>query len=338
MPLYASVDLHSNNSYATITDGKDKVIKEKRLPNQIEEVERFFGPYKDRIDSVVTEATYNGYWLLDGLKGLGYNVKLANPSAMKQYEGLKHTDDKSDCLWLNRLNRLNILPQAYIYPEKDRPVRDLLRRRMYLTQMRTSFITVLKIQFQSWNSTSIAPRAIYKLDHADISKLFRDKALRLSANSFLDSIQLLNQQITEIESHVERAAKKDPVVDRLQVLKGIGPILAWTIKYETGELSRFKSIKNYLSYAGLVESLKLSNFKVKGKGNRKNRNRFLRWAFQEAAIHSLLHNRAERYHDRLARRKGKFKAKAIMASKIARVAYMIMEDPNFIYDPDKLFR
>ena len=209
---------------------------------------------------------------------------------------------------------------------------------MYLTQMRTSLITVLKIQFQSWNSTHIAPRAIYKLDHADISKLFRDKALRLSANSFLDSIQLLNQQIAEIEAYIERAAKKDPVVDRLQVLKGIGPILAWTIKYETGELSRFKSIKNYLSYAGLVESLKLSNFKVKGKGNRKNRNRFLRWAFQEAAIHSLLHDRAERYHDRLARRKGKFKAKAIMASKIARVAYMIMEDPNFIYDPNKLFR
>ena len=337
MPLYASVDLHSNNSYVAVTNEKDKVIKEKRLPNQIEDIERFLEPYKDRIDSVVTEATYNGYWLLDGLKKLGYNVKMANPSAMKQYEGLKYTDDKSDCLWLNRLNRLDVLPTAYIYPEKDRPVRDLLRRRMYLTQMRTGFITCLKTQFQSWNSTHIAPRAIYKLDESDISKLFKDKSLRLSANSFLDSIRLLNQQISQIESHVEQSTKKDPVIEKLQVLKGIGPILAWTIKYETGEISRFKTIKNYLSYSGLVQSLRLSNYKVKGKGNRKNRNRFLRWAFQEAAVHSLLHERARHYHDRLAKRKGKFKAKAIMASKIARVAFMIMTDTNFIFDPDKLF-
>ena len=58
-------------------------------------------------------------------------MHLANPSAIKQYEGLKHTDDKWDAFWLAHLKRLDILPEGYIYPKEERPVRDLLRRRLF---------------------------------------------------------------------------------------------------------------------------------------------------------------------------------------------------------------
>ena len=74
-------------------------------------------PFKDSLAGVVVESTYNWYWLVDGLMEEGYKVRLANPSAMKQYEGLKHTDDQSDAFWLAHMDRLKILPQGYIYQE-----------------------------------------------------------------------------------------------------------------------------------------------------------------------------------------------------------------------------
>jgi transposase len=44
----------------------------------------------------VVESTYNWYWLVDGLQEEGYKVHLANPSAVKQYEGIKTSDSKRD--------------------------------------------------------------------------------------------------------------------------------------------------------------------------------------------------------------------------------------------------
>ena len=59
----------------------------------------------------------------------GYSsAHLANPAAIKQYEGLKHSDDQHDAFFLAQLLILGILPQGYIYPKKDRPVRDLARK------------------------------------------------------------------------------------------------------------------------------------------------------------------------------------------------------------------
>ena len=62
----------------------------------------------------------NIYWLVDGLMDLGYKVHLANPSAIKQYEGLKHTGDDWHSFWFVHMRRLNILPEGYTHiQEKD---------------------------------------------------------------------------------------------------------------------------------------------------------------------------------------------------------------------------
>ncbi len=62
-------------------------------------------PFRDSLEGVVVESTFNWYWLVDALKEHGYKVHLANPSAIKQYEGLKHTDDKWDSYWLAHMLR-----------------------------------------------------------------------------------------------------------------------------------------------------------------------------------------------------------------------------------------
>lgn len=62
------------------------------------------------------------------LQGGSFSPCLANPAAIKQYEGLKYTDDTHDAFYLAKLMRLGILPTGYLYPREQRGVRDLLRR------------------------------------------------------------------------------------------------------------------------------------------------------------------------------------------------------------------
>ena len=112
---------------------------------------------------IVVESTYNWYWLVDGLMKEGYKVHLANPSAIKQYEGLKYSDDVREAFFLAQLLKLGILPEGYIYPKEERPVRDLLRRRLILIRQRTSHI----LSFQSL----ITRNTGVKMSCNDIKKL-----------------------------------------------------------------------------------------------------------------------------------------------------------------------
>ena len=129
MALYSGIDLHGNNNVTLLLDDQDRVIYQKRLPNQLPTILEQLAPYQADITGVVVESTYNWYWLVDGLMEAGYRVHLANPTAIQQYSGLKYTDDHSDARWLAHLLRLGVLPEGYIYPKEQRPLRDLLRKR-----------------------------------------------------------------------------------------------------------------------------------------------------------------------------------------------------------------
>ena len=99
---------------------------------------------KEEIIGIVVESTFNWYWLVDLLVENGFKVHLANPAGIQKYKGLKYSDDKFDSFWLAHMLRLGILPEGYIYPRTQRPVRDLLRKRMHLVNLRSSLITSLQ--------------------------------------------------------------------------------------------------------------------------------------------------------------------------------------------------
>ena len=127
MSLYAGMDLHSSNTYLGIMDDKFKRVFKKRLKNDLSLILSTLEPYREDLNGIVVESTYNWYWLVDGLMDAGHGkIHLANPCAVKQYEGLKYADDQHDAFWLAHLLVLGILPECYIYPKDDRPVRDLL--------------------------------------------------------------------------------------------------------------------------------------------------------------------------------------------------------------------
>ena len=157
MKLYCGIDLHSNNHYVSIIDQDNNRLKEKRIGNDLSQTLALLTPFKNDLQGIAIESTFNWYWLVDGLIDAGYSVSLVNTCAVKQYEGLKHTDDQYDAYWLAHLMRLGILPTGYIYPKEKRSLRDLLRKRMQLVQCRTSHL--ISAQSQYWRSTGIRLRS-----------------------------------------------------------------------------------------------------------------------------------------------------------------------------------
>ena len=337
MEAYAGIDLHSSNSYIGIIDEQDQRHFAKRLPNSLTQILVALEPFKKDLEAVVVESTYNWYWLVDGLQEEGYKVHLANPSAIKQYEGLKHTDDKWDSFWLAHMRRLNILPEGYIYPKEERPVRDLLRRRLLFVRQRTSQILSLQSAIARNLSLKMSGRAIKKLKEEDAEGLFDSPYLVLTAKSHIAVIQFLTKTIKAIEDAVKSQAKLRKEFQLLKTISGIGDILGLTIMLEVGDINRFPKVGNYSSYCRCVKSEKFSNGKKKGENNRKNGNRYLSWAYVEAANFAIRFSpEAQKFYQRKMAKRNKIVAIKALSNKLARASYYVMRD-QVAYDACKLF-
>jgi transposase len=324
--LFCGVDLHSNNAMYVITDSRDKQLFKRRLPNQLPIILESLEPFRQRLKVVAVESTYNWYWLVDGLRDREYPVVLANPSEMDQYHGIKEADDLTDAAFLARLARLEILPTGYIYPKEDRPVRDLLRRRMLVVQQRTGIILSLQNMAQRQTGQSVGWRTLRTLSDEERTDLLGDHdCLAFVTAEQVDLIELLTEKIRRFEKKVLEHAALQPAYECLQTLPGVGVVLALTIMLETGDIGRFATVGDYTSYCRCVRATHSSNGKKKGRNNGKNGNPYLAWAFVEAVHHALRTcPQAKRFYDKKrAKRNGALATKAL-AAKWSKAAYYMM--------------
>ena len=337
MAVYAGIDLHSTNVYLGIIDDKDRRLYKKRLPNDLRTILMALDPFKADLAGIVVESTYNWYWLVDGLQEHGHKVHLANPSAIKQYEGLKHTDDKWDSFWLAHMRRLNILPEGYIYPKEQRPVRDLLRRRLLFVRHRTAHVLSLESMIARNLGIRMSGNAIKKLEAADASELFESQQLVVAARSNIEIIRHLTETIKNIQKAVKSRVKLRTKFRLLMTIPGIGEILALTIMFEVGDIKRFAKVGNYSSYCRCVRSERVSNGKKKSQNNKKNGNAYLSWAYVEAANFTRRFcPKAQRFYQRKKAKTNPIVATKALANKICRTSYYVMRD-EILYDTNKLF-
>jgi transposase len=337
MQVYAGIDLHANNNYVGILDESGKRLFKKKLPNDSEMILGALDPVKKKLSGIVVESTFNWYWLVDLLMDEGYRVHLANPSAIQKYKGLKHSDDVHDAFWLAEMLRLDILPTGYIYPKEQRAIRDLLRKRGHLVKLRTSLILSLKNILSRNCGRQVNVNDIKRLREDRISPLLADNEdLALAGQVSKETIDYLTRKIDRIELFVEKKVELRNGYQSLTSIPGVGRVLALTISLETGDISRFAGVGNYSSYCRKVPSRWISNGKVKGKGNTKNGNKYLSWAFSEAAEMARRYSpEVQSYYNRKLARTNRLAAHTAVAHKLARAAYYIMRD-KVSFDPGKL--
>jgi transposase len=327
MTLYCGIDLHATNSYLAVLDEQLRPVLGRRVPNCLEAILEALEPFREQIQAVAVESTFNWYWLVDGLMQAGYRVQLVNTSAVQQYEGLKFVDDRHDARWLARLLHLGILPTGYIYPKKERSLRDLLRRRSFLVKQRTSNLLSIKNLFSRNTGVQVPANEIKRLTAEQVGEQFTDPHLALAITSSLAVVQTLADEIARIENAILPEAKLRPEFALLESIPGIGVTLALTIMLEAGSITRFADAGHFCSYCRCVPSQHLSNGKVKGKGNVRNGNPYLSWAFTEAAHFAIrFEPLAKRFYERKKARTNELVALRTISHKLARASFHVLHD------------
>ena len=310
---------------------------QRRVPNDLQQVLGALAPFAEAIEGLVVESTYNWYWLVDGLMAAGYQVHLANTAAIVQYAGLKYCDDESDARWLAKLLRLGLLPEGYVYPKEERPVRDLLRKRSQLVRQHTSHLQSVQNLLARNRGRSLSANEIKRLSYEEVDRLLPDAQLALAVKGSLAVMHTLDGVIALLEKAVKARTRLRPAFRPLLTVSGIGQTLGLTIMLETGAIERFAKVGNYASYCRCVGSKRISNGKKKGKGNSKNGNKYLAWAYIEAANFAVRYNpQIKRYYQRKCARTQPIVAIKAVAHKLARACYYILRD-QVPFDVNKAF-
>ena len=324
---YSGIDLHSNNSVVSVIDETDRVVAEKRLPNELARILTFLAPWQAELAGVVIESTYNWYWLVDGLQAAGFVVHLANTTAIRKYDGLKHSGDETDARYLAHLLRLGILPTGTILPPQQRAVRDLARKRMQLVRSRTSHILAVENITARQFGKRITSNQVIRPDEQTIKQMRLPEDVALAVRANVAVITTLSAQIAIVEKRLQQKVAPDADYTLLTTVPGIGQTLATVILLEVGTIGRFASAGNFASYARCVDSQRISNGKKKGEGNTKNGNPYLSWAFIEAANFALRYcAEAKRFYERKKGKTNTILARKALAHKLARACFHMLKE------------
>lgn len=216
-------------------------------------------------------------------------------------------------------------------------MRDLLRRRLMLVHQKTAHTLSFQNLIARERGERVSSNQIQKLRPGEVAQFFDDDRLVLMGETNIELIRFLTKQIHVIENAVLQEVKLKPEYEKLLTVPGIGKILAFTIMLETGDINRFHKVGNYTSYCRCVKSSRESNEKKKGENNRKNGNRYLSWAYIEAANFMRRHcPEAKAWYQRKLRRSKQVVATKALASKICKACYFIIKD-QVDFDVRKIF-
>lgn len=322
------IDIHSKMIYICIIDKDDNILKQKSILNKnLNEIEAALKPYIGNI-VVGAESCFPYYWLFDFCNRLGVPFVLGHAYYLKHIHGSKTKNDRIDSLKIAKLVKSNLFPMAHCCSKKTRYLRDLLRQRNYLVQIKSGLMTKTRIHGYQSNIDSLGAITNTRILEKVIAKNFKDKNLRLNVESNLLLTFSLDELISEIELRVREQLKiiSPTYFKLLNDIRGFDLIIPATIILEIDTIDRFPSVKDFVSYCRLVKCSHESAGKKQGYGNSKIGNPQLRFIFGEAAICLMRFNpEVTKYYEKLVNKYGKGKSLAILAHKIARAIYQVLK-------------
>jgi len=320
------IDLHRKRSHVAVIDGEGTEMLSRRIANDPATFLELLGGLGDETE-VALEATYGWEWLAELLEEAGFQIHLAHPLRTRAIAAARVKTDSVDARTLAQLLRADLLPEAYVAPRELRDLRDLLRHRIALTQMRTALKNRVHAQLA---------RAGIQQRHSDLfgpggREFLRDLGLREEPRRRVDSLlALIDAFDREIESTtkvVDARAKADERVDVLTQIRGVGPYTAMLVIAEVGDVSRFPSARKLCAWAGLTPTVRSSDGKARLGNISKQGSRALRWALVEAAQHATRdQGPLGEAFERIAERRGRRVAKVAVARKIATLCYYGLRD------------
>ncbi len=341
MKEYISFDSHKHYTLAEREDRQTGRAVQHRIEHRRGAITQYLSTCEAGTP-VAVEALGSWYWIVEEIEQARQVPLLVHPRRAKLMMGMINKTDKLDVHGLNTLQRNGTLPTVWIPPSGLRDLREVTRVRMLLAGQRTR----LKNRI-----TSTLDK--YALDLVDVSDAYSRKArprlrehlARLPAHTewaarlMLEQLDFVQAQLVEQERQLKTLLTVTPAMELAMSLPGIGLILAAVLVLELGDIARFASAERLASYAGTTPRVTASGDKVRYGRLRPDINRYLRWAFVEAANSvAVNHKRCPQRHvsqlyARLRARKGHAKAVGAIARHLAEATYWVLTRKQPYRDP-----
>jgi transposase len=341
MKEYISFDSHKHYTLAEREDRQTCRTVQRRIdhaPGAIRDYLRSCEPDTP----VAVEATGNWYWIIDEIEQAGLAPVLVNPRKAKLMMGMINKTDKLDVHGLNRLQRNKTLPDVWIPPGWLRDLRELTRGRMVLSKQRTQLKNRIQATLSKYGLTmsefsDAFGKAARKVMTVHVAQL--PDHTQWSTDLVLAHMDALTLSLGQIESRLKEVLKQTHMMRRLATLPGVGVILSAVIAFELGEIERFANAERFASYSGTTPRVHSSGGKTRFGRLRPDVNRYLKWAFVEAANVVCLHHKrhpdrhVSKLYTRLRHRRGHPKAIGAVARHLAEAAYYVLKRDRAYRDP-----
>lgn len=342
MEYYIGCDAHKKYSVFTGISEAGEIIPAQRVEHNRESYCSFLKSLPPA-SQIAVESVGNWYWLVDEMEKAGHRPALAHPAKAKLMMGQLNKTDKLDARGLAILARNGTLPAVWIPPGELRDQRELPRMRMAMSQVRT--------KFKNRIHSTLAKYGITFDD--EVSDLFGGKGrklleksldelppeTRLSVQEQLWLLDQVEQSIKKAEKRIRQVIKMDDTMQLLLTLPGVGPILAILIALEIGSVDRFATAEKLASYTGKVPRVNSSGGKTYYGKVRPDVNRYLKWAFTEAANAIVLQQKrlpdchVVRLYQRVRKHKGHAKAITAVGRHLAEAAYWMLKKNEPYHEP-----
>jgi transposase len=247
---YVGIDLHRRRSVIYRMDQAGDKIDSVRVDNEPSDFAKAVSAAPVGSD-VIVEATYGWYWAADLLKEMGYEVHLANPHG-NDWGHRRVKNDERDARDLADLLRLGRLAEAWIAPPKTRELREMVRFRMKLGNLRiglkaqvhavTAKNGILPCRGDMWG-----PGGSAQLDSLELPDAYFNRIAVLR-----DLVELYEREIGFLDRDIHRILCDDAGYNAVQAIYGVGRVFAAIFVAEIGDVTRFGSAKALCSWAGLT--------------------------------------------------------------------------------------
>jgi transposase len=286
MELSIAFDSHKRYTLALVETEKGGVLDESRIEHQRGAIRAYLEPFPDGTP-VAVETIGNWYWIVDEIEAAGKIPRLVHARKARLMSGEINKTDRLDVRGLSRLQRVGTLPTVWIPPGDLRDKRDLARTRMVFARHRT--------RLKNRVHATLAKYALHQFD--GVSDIFGKKGramvehrleqlpehTRYTTRTVLGQLQDTQERMEALEKRMKQIFEPTPAVKLMMTMPGVGFLLAVVITLEVGHVGRFHGPRRLATYSGLTPRVKSSGGKIKYGRLRPDVNRYLKWAFSEAA-------------------------------------------------------
>lgn len=322
--IHVGIDLHSRNMTLVAINDNGKMLIEEKLTNTPANLDRFFGQFDQPLQAVV-ECTSYWYWVADWCSEKKIPLQLAHAKMLKAISYAKVKTDSVDARTLADLLRAGLIPEAHQCRREQRDLRELTRGRLRMIERRSRLQSSLWQLAAKYNVIVQDVGWRYLENLGDFLQLQLPEVAWMEAQLLLDQIRLSQDHIIALEQAIEDQTDFHGDVERLKGLPGFGLVCAWTVVAEIGDITRFPSAKQFVSYCRLVPGSKDSGGKHRHRSKNKDGNRYLRIVFNQAAIIAYRDYPAvKEFYKKITRRSGKHVARTVVGKELAKIVWHML--------------